>query len=210
MQLAHRFPSPVGVVRSRLPNLERASERVNDHVIAETVSAAAIAGTQFISGSSGWRGAAAPIAPRGRLRRPGAGPVCLVLMGDPAPVGVSGPRTLVRQCPSTRIPSPSPAAAAACLPTSGPPAFSARAAPRVARLRARQGSLPARRDASRHDPSAATPISRRCAFPRLAASLPSVVSPPSARYRGCGGPCLAMRRPPTLQRCSLALARHLV
>ncbi len=51
-------------------------------------------------------------------------------MGDPAPVRVSEPRTFVRQCPSTRIPLPSPAAAAACPATSGPPAL--RHAPRRA------------------------------------------------------------------------------
>ena len=45
-------------------------------------------------------------------------------MGDPVPVRVAGPRTVVvRYCPSTRIPLPSHAAAAACLSTSGPPAF---------------------------------------------------------------------------------------
>ncbi len=111
--------------------------------------------------------AASPLRPRPRPRpRPRAERVCLVLMGDPAPVGVSGPRTLVRQCPSTRIPSPSPAAAAACLSTTGPPAFSARAAPRVARPRARRGS-PVPRDASHHDPSAATPVS-----PALRVSAP--------------------------------------
>ena len=43
-------------------------------------------------------------------------------MGDPLPVRVAGPRTVVRHCPSTRIPLPSHAAAAACLSTSGPPA----------------------------------------------------------------------------------------
>ena len=43
-------------------------------------------------------------------------------MGDPVPVRVAGPRTVVRYCPSTRIPLPSHAAAAACLSTSGPPA----------------------------------------------------------------------------------------
>ena len=36
-------------------------------------------------------------------------------MGDPVPVRVAGPRTVVRYCPSTRIPLPSHAAAAACL-----------------------------------------------------------------------------------------------
>ena len=44
-------------------------------------------------------------------------------MGDPVPVRVAGPRTVVRYCPSTRIPLPSHAAAAACLSTSGRPAF---------------------------------------------------------------------------------------
>ena len=127
-------------------------------------------------------------------------------MGDPAPVGVAGPRTLVRQCPSTRIPSPSPAAAAACLATSGPPAF--RHAPRRALPWFGHDGFPVPRDASHHDRSPPRRFPRHCAFPRLAASWPSVVSPPSARYRGCGGPCLAMRRPPTLQRCSMALGRH--
>ena len=44
-------------------------------------------------------------------------------MGDPVPVRVAGPRTAVRYGPSTRIPLPSHAAAAACLATSGPPAI---------------------------------------------------------------------------------------
>ena len=48
---------------------------------------------------------------------------CLVLMGDPVPVRVAEPRTVVRYSPSTRIPLPSHAAAAACLSTSGPPAI---------------------------------------------------------------------------------------
>ena len=128
-------------------------------------------------------------------------------MGDPAPVGVSGPRTCVRQCPSTRIPLPSPAAAAACLATSGPPAlFGTRRAARCL-VQARRGTpRPARCAAPR--PFAATPVPRLRAFPRHAASWPLVVPPPSARYRGYGGPCPAMRRPPTLQPCSMALGRH--
>ena len=129
-------------------------------------------------------------------------------MGDPAPARVSGPRTFVRRCPSTRIPLPSPAAAAACLATSGPPAF--RHAPRRASpvLRARRGSLPVPRDASHHDRSQPRRFPGCARFRAMRLSWPLVVPPPSARYRGYGGPCLAMRRPPTLQRCSMALGRH--
>ena len=131
-------------------------------------------------------------------------------MGDPAPARVSEPRTFVRQCPSTRIPLPSPAAAAACLPTSGPPAlFGTRRAARCPSS-GHDGVLPVPRDAPHHDPSPprrfspALRVSAPCGF------LPSVVPPPSPRYRGCGGPCLAMRRPPTPLRCGLALGRHLL
>ena len=60
-------------------------------------------------------------APRGHDS--GRGRWCLVVMGDPVPVRVAGPRTVVRYCPSTRIPLPSHAAAAACLSTSDPPAI---------------------------------------------------------------------------------------
>ena len=109
---------------------------------------------------------AASAAPRGRDRGRERSVVRLVLMGDPAPVGVSGPRTLVRQCPSTRIPSPSPAAAAACLATSGPPArFGTRRAAR--RPSFGHDGFPVPRDASHHDPSAATPVS-----PALRVSAP--------------------------------------
>ena len=134
--------------------------------------------------------------------------VRLVLMGDPAPVGVSGPRTLVRQCPSTRIPSPSPTAAAACLATSGPPAlFGTRRAARCPSFGHDGFPRPARCVAPRlGSPPRRFPGIARLRDMRL--SWPLVVSPPSARYRGCGGPCLAMRRPPTLQRCSMALGRH--
>ncbi len=95
--------------------------------------------------------------------------VCLVLMGDPAPVGVSGPRTLVRQCPSTRIPSPSPAAAAACLATTGPPAF--RHAPR------RASPVPS-------GTTGIAPRPARCVAPRSIrrhAGFPGI-----ARFRACG------------------------
>ena len=130
-------------------------------------------------------------------------------MGDPAPARVSGPRTFVRQCPSTRIPLPSPAAAAACPTTSVPPAlFGTRRAARCPVSGTTGFPRPARCVAPRS-------IRRHAGFPGNARfrdmrlSWPSVVPPPSARYRGYGGPCPAMRRPPTLQRCSMALGRHL-
>ena len=133
------------------------------------VSAAAVAGTQCIHGSSGWRSVAASAALRGRDRGRERSVVRLVLMGDPAPVGVSGPRTLVRQCPSTRIPSPSPAAAAACLPTSGPPAlFGTRRAARCPSFGHDGFPRPARcvapRSIRRHTGFPAVRVSAPCGF----------------------------------------------
>ena len=130
-------------------------------------------------------------------------------MGDPAPARVSGPRTFVRQCPSTRIPLPSPAAAAACLPTSGPPAlFGTRRAARCL-CSGTTGFSPSRA-MRRTTTSAATPVSPALRVSAQCGFLPSVVPPPSPRYRGCGGPCPAMRRPPTPLRRGLALGRHLL
>ena len=90
------------------------------------------------------------------------------------------------------------------------PAGLVRHAPRRALpvLRARRGSpRPARCAAPR--PFAATPVSPALRVSAQCGFLPSVVPPPSPRYRGCGGPCPAMRRPPTPLRCGLALGRHL-
>ena len=95
---------------------------------------------------------------RGRAPRPrsAAGErvlVSSVLMDGPVPARASEPRTEVRHCPSTRLPLPSPAAAAACLSTSVPPAF------RHPRLRtpplasgATTGIAPRPREASRRYP----------------------------------------------------------
>ena len=90
------------------------------------------------------------------------------------------------------------------------PASLVRHAPRRASpvLRARRGSLPVPRDASHHDRSQPCRFPGCARFRAMRLSWPLVVPPPSARYRGYGGPCLAMRRPPTLQRCSMALGRH--
>ena len=99
-------------------------------------------------------------------------------MGDPVPVRVSGPRTVVRHCPSTRFPLPSHAAAAACLSTSGPPAFSAPAAPRVVLFQDTTGTAPrparhvAPRPGSRHAGSC----------PAGAGSLPRPGGPPGRRW----------------------------
>ncbi len=101
-------------------------------------------------------GAALPLraAPRGRGTRPGAGPgFSLVLMDGPLPVRACRPRTEVRHCPSTRLPLPSPAAAAACLATSEPPAlFGTRDSARCPSSGATTGTAPRPREASRRYP----------------------------------------------------------
>ena len=113
-------------------------------------------------------------------------------MGDPVPVRVSGPRTLVRYCPSTRIPLPSHAAAAACLPTSGPPAFRHPPSRALPVSRTRQGPLPVPHDTSRHDLIAATPdvCPAGTVSPRLGGPPGRCGTPPSARYREYGVRCL--------------------
>ena len=105
--------------------------------------------------------------PAAARARPGASVVRSVLMGDPAPVRVSGPRTFVRKCPSTRLPSPSPAAAAACPATTGPPAL--RHAPRRAEPFGMTDS-PVPRDASHHVQV------RRAGFPAVRVSAPCGLS----------------------------------
>ena len=116
-------------------------------------------------------------------------------MGDPLPCyqGIRTPHKK-RYCPSTRIPSPSHAAAAACLPTSGPPAFGTLRAVRF-RTTLRTTTW-----------CAATPgCSPAAAVSRARGSLAVGGMPPPARYRERGVPCLAMRRPPMLRCCSEAL-----
>ena len=128
-------------------------------------------------------------------------------MGDPVLVRVAGPRTVVRHCPSTRIPLPSHAATAACLSTSGPPAF--RHPPRRALSvfpdTTGTAPRPARHVAPRPGSRHARLVARQARGPSraLAALLAVGGTPPSARYRECGVRCLAMRRrPPMLLRCS--------
>ncbi len=84
-------------------------------------------------------------------------------MGDPAPVRVSEPRTFVRQCPSTRIPLPSPAAAAACPATSGPPAL-------------------------RHAPRRAMPSSGTTGLSPSRAMRRTTIHPPPRRFPGIARP----------------------
>ena len=129
-------------------------------------------------------------------------------MGDPVPVRVAGPRTVVWHCPSTRIPLPSHAAAAACLSTSGPPAV--RHPPRraLSSSRTRQGPLPVPHDTSRHDLVPATPSSlpgRRGVPPApWRPSWPSVVRlPPRATANVAYGAMRCVDR----VRCCVA-ARH--
>ena len=128
-------------------------------------------------------------------------------MGDPVPVRVAGPRTSVRYYPSTRIPLPSHAATAACLSTSGPPAFrhppyrALSASPDTTGIAPRPARYVAPRPGSRH----AKLFARQARGPSraLAALLAVGGTPPPARYRECGVRCLAMRRRPTmLLRCS--------
>ena len=134
-------------------------------------------------------------------------------MGDPVPVRVAGPRTVVRYCPSTRIPLPSHAAAAACLSTSGPPAIrhpprralsvspdTTGTAPRPARHVAprpgsRHAGLPGRRG---------VPLRASVAPLAVGGTLPLRALPRSWRTGA-----FAMRRPPMLLRCSEALAQLL-
>ena len=133
-------------------------------------------------------------------------------MGDPVPARVAGPRTVVRYCPSTRIPLPSHAAAAACLATSGPPAI--RHPPRRALpvSRTRQGPLPVPHDTSRHDLVPATPVCPAgTVCPRLGGPpgrqwYASVRALPRSGRTGA----FAMRRPRTLLLCSEALGQHSV
>ena len=107
-------------------------------------------------------------------------------MGDPLPVRVAGPRTVVRHCPSTRIPLPSHAAAAACLSTSGPPAFRHPPYRALSSSRTRQGSLLVPHDTSRHDLVPPRRSSRQARGPsRALAALLAVggTPPPRARPR---------------------------
>ena len=107
-------------------------------------------------------------------------------MGDPVPVRVAGPRTVVRHCPSTRIPLPSHAAAAACLSTSGPPAVRHPPHRALSSSRTRQGSLLVPHDTSRHDLVPPRRSSRQARGPsRALAALLAVggTPPPRARPR---------------------------
>ena len=181
-----------------LPTLDRAPPVVNENVLIGPVNGAAAIARRGLARVM-LRDGGSALPPRGRAPRPRPRPgdgsgMSLVLMGGPASFRTSGPRTFVRHCPSTRIPLPSHAAAAACLSTSGPPAF--RHPPRHALpvLRARPGSLPVTRDTSRHDlVTTETPDSSpgSAVIPRASVALLAVGGmPPSARYRECGVRCL--------------------
>ena len=126
-------------------------------------------------------------------------------MGDPLPFRASGPRTQVRNCPSTRIPSPSHAAAAACLATSGPPAFGTRRAVRRPLPRATTGTAPrpARHVAPRPGLRPRRNVFRPARLSR-ALRLPAVGGmPPPARYRDRGVRCLCDASTACAAPCSL-------
>ena len=134
--------------------------------------------------------------------RPGASVVRSVPMDDPAPVRVSGPRTFVRQCPSTRLPSPSHAAAAACPATTGPPAL--RHAPRRAEPFGHDESpRPAQCVAPRPGSPHRYPGVAR--FRAMRPLLPSVVRPCPRATANMATVPFAMRRPPN----AAPAARHM-
>ena len=111
---------------------------------------------------------------------------------------------IARRRPSTCIPLPSRAAAAARLQdTSGPPAFSTRRAARCPVPRALLGSLPATRDTSRHNLlTAETPECPAARFPAPLGSLSVGGTPPSARDRDVSYGAFANAS--TAQRCTVA------
>ena len=82
---------------------------------------------------------------------------------------------------ATRLPLPSHAAAAACLATSGPPAFGTPPLHALPVSQARPGSLPVTHDMSCHDPIIAeTPecFPGSAVIPRFSAPRPLVATPP--------------------------------
>ena len=119
-------------------------------------------------------------------------------MGDPVPVRVAGPRTVVRYCP---IDAYSLAVACGSRGVSldiWPASHSAPAVPRAVRLsrhdRDRSPSRTTRRATTWFPPRRLSPAGAG-SLPRLG-SLPGRRGPPpSARYRECGLRCHAMRRP---------------
>ena len=128
-------------------------------------------------------------------------------MGGPVPVRVAGPRTVVRYGPSTRIPLPSHAAAAACLATSGPPAIrhpprrALSVSPDTTGTAPRPARHVAPRPGSRH---AGLPGRRAFSAPRRP-YWPSVVRFPPARYHEVGVP-VPLRCVDRL--CCCVAARH--
>ena len=151
----------------------------------------------------GWKiGAAWPRRVASRPQpRPGRIQKSLVVMGDPVSVRTSGSRTEVRHCPSTRIPSPSHAAAAACLSTSGPPAFfgtrRAVRCPIIGHDRDRSRSRATRRATAWSPLKRRTPARQR-GCPALAwLPWPLLVRPCPRATANMAYGAFAMRRPPT-------------
>ncbi len=225
MHLAHRSvpragPSPVPVPRPETASpakLGTAAPTVNDCVLSQNGKrrdAGRPLPKRRRSSSSRWRWVRhCRFGPHPRPQgAAGSGSgFRLVLMDGPLPARACEPRTEVRNCPSTRLPLPSRAAAAACLSTSVPPAlFGTRDSAMPPLAGQRRGTLPVGAK-----PRAATrfrPMPDRLRLrptPLHGCPQVSVASPPPTRYRERGERCLAMRRPPCCSVCSEALGRHL-
>ena len=198
VQLPHLDPLRKAC-RVRFPTLVGAAASVNDRVVIKMLNAlAAVVAGAFAQVVVGFViGAASPRRPRPAAATAAGDRSFEELSSNGRPVALLSRHpdpAHVRYCPSTRIPSPSHAAAAACLPTSGPPAFGTL---RAARFRTTPRTTTW---------CAATPeCSPAGAVSRAHGSLAVGGMPPPARYRERGVPCLAMRRPPMLRCCSEAL-----
>ncbi len=145
----------------------------------------------------------------GRATRPGCRLEELSCDGQSAPchAGQSDSATNCGSSPSTRIPVPSHAAAAACRQDIGPASHSARRARCVARYGARHRITPLPRTRPRATACSrlhARLVVRLARFPARRSAMAVEDTPPFARDRDVALGALAARRP----RCRAIAARH--